>query len=675
MQIIPKRFVGLIAPVGAIAAVVSLVTVAGAFGGSSQAPPAGGGPPAQAGPPPGDPFGPDLFIAIRKGDIEDAKAALAKGAQTEAPNWLGITPLMWAAAMGNKNACVALIEAKADVNAPSPYGTALSFAEMGGNKEVVRLLLDKGARPTKDRVDGITPLMTAAETGRTEVLRLLLDHKHEVNARDVEGTTALMFAARRGRTQAARVLLDAGADLNAADVHGRTALMYAALNDYPTTTELLLSRRPATVNARDKAGNTALSLAARYGTGSGGDGATFRALLKAGADKNVRDARGRTAWDIAVLRAASGAADALRPTGTRLAAADNASRDLPRRARAAAQGSLALIEHSGQQFSKQAPCLSCHHQGLGLMVSGLAKERGFTYSKLVASTQISQIRKEDEAHGKEILGVLPRPELYKHVPTVDMGEFTPGLTFLYSGLLAHGERPGPVQSASTAILASQQYPDGQWGFVFHRAPMQSSPFATTAMAVRLMKAYMPQDRSSEAVARIARAKAWLIAAPVLNNDDRVFRLLGLKWAGADAKQIKKATDALRAAQRPDGGWAQLSGPRRGDSGAEGDEAYFRSDAYATGQALYALHLGGGVPTSAEAYRRGVEYLLRTRDDDGSWLVTKRAIPANTFMDAGFPHGESQYISYSATCWATMALMLAAKPDDVKRLSAVRKLGQ
>jgi mannose-6-phosphate isomerase-like protein (cupin superfamily) len=68
--------------------------------------------------------------------------------------------------------------------------------------------------------------------------------------------------------------------------------------------------------------------------------------------------------------------------------------------------------------------------------------------------------------------------------------------------------------------------------------------------------------------------------------------------------------------------------------------------------LYALHLGGSVPVTSDAYRRGVRYLLRTQDEDGSWLVTKRAIPANTYLDGGFPHGESQYSSYNATCWAT-----------------------
>ena len=53
-------------------------------------------------------------------------------------------------------------------------------------------------------------------------------------------------------------------------------------------------------------------------------------------------------------------------------------------------------------------------------------------------------------------------------------------------------------------------------------------------------------------------------------------------------------------------------------------------------------------------------MLRTQDEDGSWFVNKRAIPANNYFNAGFPHGESQYASFNGTCWATMALLQATE---------------
>ena len=653
MHVLPK-----VLTVAAAATVTLMMGGSRAFGQEPAATPAGAQPPAQQqapkGPPPGDPLGPDLFIAIRTGGAADVKAVLAKGAKLEAPNWLGIRPLMWAALLGKQDVCAALLDAGADVNAASHYGTALSFAEMGGNAKVVALLLDRGAKLTDDRSDSITPLMTAADSGHVEVVRLLLARtRPDVNAKDYDGSTALHFAARRGKTEAARLLIEAGADVNATDNHGRTALMYAAMNGYRPSTALLLGRR-ATVDAKDRAGNTALLLATRYA----GEPQVIAALLQGGADASVKDAKGRSAVDIALSRENRAAAAVLRPNGLLPASDGKDAAPLPLRARRAVALSLPLLEGATKTFSTKAACTSCHHQGLGLMATGLAKERGIAYDRDVAAAQIGLILKSDQEHGGGVRDLLPKPEMYKHIPGVDMGELTPGLAFLYAGLAAHGQKPGEIQSAMTAILAGQQDPDGKWGFVLRREPIQSSAFATTALTVRLLKTFMPQDRAAEAEQRIRKARAWLVATKPVNNEDRTFRLLGLKWAGADAKEIEKAAADLRRFQRPDGGWAQL--PANG-SDPDGD-AYGRSDAYATGQALYALHLGG-LPTTAETYQRGVRYLLRTQDDDGSWLVTKRAIPANNYFDAGFPHGQSQYISYGATCWATMALILASPPDD------------
>src|ERR671925_1136895 len=98
-------------------------------------------------------------------------------------------------------------------------------------------------------------------------------------------------------------------------------------------------------------------------------------------------------------------------------------------------------------------------------------------------------------------------------------------------------------------------------------------------------------------------------------------------------------------------------------------AALQSDAYATGQALYALHIAGGLPVTDPAYQAGVQFLLRNQEEDGSWFVSKRAMPANNYFDAGFPHGQSQYASFNATCWATMALLATAEPPRPGRQAA------
>jgi hypothetical protein len=129
------------------------------------------------------------------------------------------------------------------------------------------------------------------------------------------------------------------------------------------------------------------------------------------------------------------------------------------------------------------------------------------------------------------------------------------------------------------------------------------------------------------------------------NEDRVFQILGLAWAGGPKDAIQGAARGLLAEQRPDGGWGQ--------------HASLASDAYATGQALTALHQAGDLAATDAAYQRGVEYLRKTQLDDGSWYVRSRSIPFQPYFESGFPHGHDQWISAAATNWATMALIPAA----------------
>jgi len=62
------------------------------------------------------------------------------------------------------------------------------------------------------------------------------------------------------------------------------------------------------------------------------------------------------------------------------------------------------------------------------------------------------------------------------------------------------------------------------------------------------------------------------------------------------------------------------------------------------------------------YRRGVDYLMRTREADGSWHVKTRSYPFVPYVYSGFPHGNDQFISAAGSNWATMALLLGAKKE-------------
>src|SRR2546425_12376785 len=83
-----------------------------------------------------------------------------------------------------------------------------------------------------------------------------------------------------------------------------------------------------------------------------------------------------------------------------------------------------------------------------------------------------------------------------------------------------------------------------------------------------------------------------------------------------------------------------------------------SGAFTTGLAMMALQ-SSGLPVSDPAYQRGVQYLLNSQLEDGSWHVRTRAAGFQPYFDNGFPHGVDQWISAAASSWATMALALAS----------------
>ncbi len=229
----------------------------------------------------------------------------------------------------------------------------------------------------------------------------------------------------------------------------------------------------------------------------------------------------------------------------------------------------------------------------------------------------------------------------KQLPLIEINEISVTDVWMFAGMAAQNERPTAASDAMAMVLARQQSPDGSWTFSGPRVPMESSFVSLTAMAVRGLELYGPKSHATEVAERIGRARAWLLQAAPTNSEDRASRLLGLKWTGAGPQDTQNAADAILKDQHPDGGWAQLPG--------------MQSDAYATGQALYALHVGGGIPVTGPAYKTAVKYLLRTQDRDGSWFVNKRAAFRNNHFDAGFPHGKSLFASFNGTCWAMMAL--------------------
>jgi ankyrin repeat protein len=603
-----------------------------------------------------------LLDAIRDGDRAQVQYLLQQGANANAREEAGgDTALMRAALYADVEMMRDLLERGADVHMRGQGGTAPLLRTIH-DLDKMRLLLDRGAP-----VDDFAMVAAASVPGCPSALKLLLAHGGQGRAA-LPAYTALMAAALHGDLEAVKCLLDHGANVKAKTPTGFTALIAAALSGNAMVVALLLERG-AVPNAVAELERGILQTPAGVAA-SMGHADCLRLLMAAGADVNVQggsynhnallgaaatpsketvhlllpkanvkatDWRDHTALDWAARRGETEIVKMLRDAGA-VQSGSLSHPDKPRALRGASDAdsvrraisaALPLLQQSERRITRTRDCVSCHQHSLVAMTVALARKHRFSVDEAIAS--------EERAHLVKDMGKRLRPLLLSTGidPTLSV--------HVLAGLAAEDEPASRITDALVHYLVLRQRKDGHWQQENYRPPDEASDFQFTALAVRGLRAYAPKGRSREIAGRIDRARRWLQSTEPVDTTDRVFQLLGLGWAQADAETITEAVTKLLGQQREDGGWAQLP--------------TLANDAYATGLALYALHEGGGVAVDHSAYRRGVEFLLRTQLEDGSWFVASRSFPIVEYSTSGFPHGRSQFISAAATCWATMALTL------------------
>jgi ankyrin repeat protein len=569
----------------------------------------------------------------------------------------GTTPLMQATLYGDVAMLARMLDAGGDPNVSNDIGaTALMWAVDDLDK--VRLLLDRGARPNAQSEDGATALLWAAShTGSAPIVRLLLDRGADPNP-TARGGTALVRAATIGDANVVRLLLErrvlAGtAAALVAALHARcaecvtllraqgeatvakgslTAVLPPQGNPDLDTIRLLLDRG-ADATTIDAKGHSMLMLAASSDAIAPD---ALDLLVARGADLRTKAPSGESALDYARLRGET-------PVATRLATIGGPSYVQPaahdRRSPvgtantidAAVRRSIPLLQRSAVRFSDKAGCVSCHHNALTGMMLATVRERGFAIDEAMARQQLATIGSTLEDGRERALLAVTGPAQYD------------GLAYT---LVSLGMQRYPADAATDAVargLKNTQRADGHWAIAVHRPPLESSDIENTAMSMRTLQLFAPPSRRAIYDEPIRRAGAWLVTARPQTLEDTAFRVFGLAWSHAAQPTMHGAIRDLVAQQREDGGWAQLP--------------TLASDPYATGLVLVALRSAGASPRDA-AYARGVRYLLRTQETDGSWFVQSRTLQLQPYFDSLFPHDTNQWISLTATNWATMALALA-----------------
>ncbi len=261
-----------------------------------------------------------LFGAVEVNDVKGAREKLAEGADVNARDAGGMTPLMWAAVRGHLDMVQLLVEKGAQVNAKDTFigNTPLHDAAQerkedkgatehaGGLKivtyittnrdrpQIVRYLLAHGAEVNATNKHGETPLHKAVKSGRKATVEVLLNNGAALELQaGYKANTPLMTASEEGELEIVKLLLDKGAKVNARGKYQESALMQAAFALHPDIVALLLARG-AEADARSQWGMTALLLAAQGKPDVVVQKVTLL-LLDAGANVNVADNKGETA--------------------------------------------------------------------------------------------------------------------------------------------------------------------------------------------------------------------------------------------------------------------------------------------------------------------------------------------------------------------------------------------
>ena len=305
--------------------------------------------------------------------------------------------------------------------------------------------------------------------------------------------------------------------------------------------------------------------------------------------------------------------------------------------RKAIERGLTFLVKDAVTWRKERGCATCHHGTLTVWALSEAKRQGYDVDAQALADMMQWTRDRFGPHSGPV------------------GPGTVSVALIYLGAMSQNL---PVLSRDeinrvARHLVARQAADGAW----ESPPPKNGPPPTWEsretlglLALLAWEPYVPADAKEAAAARASRDKAdaWLSKTKSSETTQALsLRLLLDARRGAAVKELQPRIDHLFNRQNADGGWSQT--------------ADMPSDAYATGQALYALSFAD-VTNDRPEIQRAVSFLAGSQREDGSWPMASRGHPGVE------PYTNAVPITYFGASWATLGLVrfIPAGPETAAK---------
>lgn len=190
--------------------------------------------------------------------LEIAKELINKGADINLENILGITPIHFAAEIGNLEFFEILLNKGADLNLVCrKENNILHYAVKGRNKDIVaRCLEESNVDITMKNQDGYSPIAFAVQTGDEAIISQLISQAVNLSVLSGQKETSLLHEATFSENiNVLKILLKEGLSIDSQNINGETPLHYAVKNAEFAMIDALL-KLGAKIDAKDKGGLT-----------------------------------------------------------------------------------------------------------------------------------------------------------------------------------------------------------------------------------------------------------------------------------------------------------------------------------------------------------------------------------------------------------------------------------